>query len=879
MSASSPRPPLVQAAQGACARFAGYSARVRPSAMGVVAAASVGAYAGGALAVEPLWASAGFAACALVVLALRRATVRAVAFGALAFAITGLRARAAIVDAEHAHARAAVELASPARCDGEATILRSPVAQSGGGREPMRMRADVKLEGLACVKRPRRAPAGPDDGSGAVARPLDQARITPDFVARIYGVPEHASRGDRLKVRVDLAPTHLFHNEGLRTPYVHVARSQVVASGTLRSAARLEQPASAQPWVAAALSAPARAIDRARAFVRVRIEETFHADAAPLARALVLGEADLVADDDEAFRKSGLAHLLAVSGSHLVLAVAAAAAALQAILARVPAIAARVDPGRVVSAAAALLAFAYADFAGGSGSAMRAAYMLGASMLARALGRRPTAERSLSLSLLAGACADPLVALDASFALSAAATFGLVFLAAPIERAAADVGRRVCPRRVAGSLFGRAAGKLGAALATSAAAIVACAPVLAMMTPELPLVGLVANLVAAPLGELFALPVCLLHAIASPVPAIESGAALVGSGALLAVRAVALDAAATGAVLVAPDPTPPELAIAAALALVSTLPRGKGSRLSRRARVVLAGSLAAGLVAAEAHARASGAPLGLLRVTVLDVGQGDAVLVDLPDGSALLVDAGGLMGSPVDTGARVVLPALRARRREQIRVALSHPHPDHFGGLRAVVARARVTELWDTGQGRAEGAGPVYASLVAKALVRGVPVVGPETLCGAPRSLGGATLEVLAPCPAHQTGVDANDNSFVFRITHGRRSALFVGDSERDAEHALVEREGDRLGADFLKVGHHGSRTSTTQTFLDAVRPRDAAISSGVRNSFGHPHAEVLARLSAAGVRVHRTDQGGSVTWTTDGDRTWVERPRGGTFR
>ncbi len=166
-----------------------------------------------------------------------------------------------------------------------------------------------------------------------------------------------------------------------------------------------------------------------------------------MARALVLGESDLDPADDAAFRSSGLSHLLAVSGMHLVLVVVGAAMALRALLARFEWIAARLDPGRVAAALGVPIAWAYASFAGGSGSAFRAAWMLTAAFAARALGRRGDASRAFALSLVAMALVDPLVVHDVSFVLSAAATGGLLFASEPI--------RGFIAARLPAELFGR----------------------------------------------------------------------------------------------------------------------------------------------------------------------------------------------------------------------------------------------------------------------------------------------------------------------------------------------------------------------------------------------------------------------------------------
>jgi competence protein ComEC len=217
----------------------------------------------------------------------------------------------------------------------------------------------------------------------------------------------------------------------------------------------------------------------------------------------------------------------------------------------------------------------------------------------------------------------------------------------------------------------------------------------------------------------------------------------------------------------------------------------------------------------------------------------------------------------------VILPELAARRRSRIDVmVLSHPHPDHFTGLESVIRAVDVGEFWDTGQGLAQGAGPIYARIHALLRERGVVVRGPAELCGE-QMRGGVRVQVLSPCPGFRQGVGANDNSFVIRLLWGKRAFLFTGDAEHEAEGLLLSR-GVALGADFLKVGHHGSRTSSTPAFLDAVQPRVATMSTGVRNRFGHPHAPTLQKLAARGILALRTDRFGALRIETDGDELGV---------
>jgi len=265
---------------------------------------------------------------------------------------------------------------------------------------------------------------------------------------------------------------------------------------------------------------------------------------------------------------------------------------------------------------------------------------------------------------------------------------------------------------------------------------------------------------------------------------------------------------------------------------------------------------------------------GQMEITVLDVGQGDAIFASLPDGRTLLVDGGGLFGTTraggfrtgLDIGEQVVSPYLWRRGIERLDVvALTHAHQDHLDGLRAVLANFRVGELWVT----RDVDSPAYRALLETAVQRGVKVVHKRR--GHFFNWGEASGLVLWPDPAESTTASgSNNDSLVLRLDFGRTSALLAGDIEQDVE-AELALHGDPLDVDFLKVPHHGSRTSTTAGFVAGVSPQVVAISLSPTNPFGHPHAEVLARLQAAGARVWRTDRDGAVTFLSNGV-TWQIR-------
>jgi competence protein ComEC len=315
-------------------------------------------------------------------------------------------------------------------------------------------------------------------------------------------------------------------------------------------------------------------------------------------------------------------------------------------------------------------------------------------------------------------------------------------------------------------------------------------------------------------------------------------------------------------------PTPPLwLALAISVALIAA-----AAASTRAARMAAGGVVAILLALLLVHPFAPALGPRTLELTVIDVGQGDGLFLAFPDGKTMLLDGGGIpvfgrvQRSNLEVGEDVIAPYLwdRGIRRVDV-IAVSHAHEDHVGGLPALVADFRPRELWT-------GATPedaVWRRVRDAAVRAGTPIRpmhAPERF-----DFGGAQIEVLAPMPDYVPGeTPKNNDSLVLRVTYGSRSFLLCGDVERPIERAMLDA-GEVHPADVLKVAHHGSRTSSTEEFVEMAHPAFALISAGFENSYGHPHPTVVERLREHHAEVIRTDRAGLITVRTDGRHLTVE--------
>lgn len=572
--------------------------------------------------------------------------------------------------------------------------------------------------------------------------------------------------------------------------------------------------------------------------------------AASLASGIAFGRDGSIPDktyDD--FRRAGLAHIVAVSGSNVALVAALAFIVLTPLIGR-----------RWAIWPALLLVAFYLVAAGLSASVVRAGLMASVLLFGLWLGRTQSALAALGAATIGMTLWSPGIALDLGFQLSLSATAGLIVFA-PWIAAGIEVGltRLRMPGRVPAAIV------QGTALTLAASA--ATLPIVAINFGQVSLIGPVANIAVEPLFAV-ALPAAGLTALGGTVAdPIGWGAGLVAYYPLAAMLWLAHKfASVPGAAVGVPRPDG-GIGFAAYAGLCvpgwfayrylpSEAPPPRP--LPRRVRRALVAGPAAGLAVIAGFV--SFAPIGgpgELRIDVLDVGQGDAILVTTPGGHRVLVDGGtSSIGLARELGA--VLPHWE---RKIDTVVVTHPLEDHIAGVSGLLTRFRTGGELDTG---ATNTTEAFAAYRARAANRR------EVHRGDRWKWDGATFEVLWPPAGYETK-ELNDTSVVLRVTYGSVRVLLTGDFEAPAQEALIALEGEGMAADVLKVPHHGSKSSAP-AFFAAVQPSLAVISVGAGNQFGHPSPEVLNVLS--GTPIYRTDMSGRVRIDIDGERIRVRPQR-----
>ena len=573
-------------------------------------------------------------------------------------------------------------------------------------------------------------------------------------------------------------------------------------------------------------------IQRWRQDVRDAIERKVADErAAGVLAALVTGDqAAIEREDWEVFRITGVAHLMAISGLHITMFAWVAAAAVrrawrtnERLMLAVPAPAAARWGGL-------LLAWGYAVFAGWGVPAQRTVLMLATVTLLAHAGRRWPWPLVLLTAAGVVTAVDPWALLQPGFWLSFVAV-GLL-MASDRDRVVAPTLEPVAPA----GRWRQHAGWLGSAvrggLRTQVVATVGLAPLTMAFFHQVSLVGLLANLIAIPLVTLAITPLGLLGVVFSPLW--TAGAACVQI---------------LGSVLQAMAAWPAALWLTAAAPSWAVVSAVLGGALAVLPLPVSVRLLALPLIVPLLWPGPSRPPEGSFELLAVDVGQGTAVVVRTAR-HTLLYDAGPQYSQDSDAGQRVVVPLLRALGEQRVdRLVVSHRDVDHVGGAAAVLAAYPDTSLWSS----LEDGHPLFE--VAREPVR----------CeqGQAWSWDGVQFEMLHPGPDdHAPPMKPNQVSCVLKVSGNGHSVLLAGDIERREEGRLVVHQAEALKADLLLAPHHGSKTSSTAGFLDAVSPRVAVFQAGYRNRFGHPAREVMARYEDRGIETPTSPACGAYRWS-----------------
>jgi len=550
-----------------------------------------------------------------------------------------------------------------------------------------------------------------------------------------------------------------------------------------------------------------------------RIEQLYGARA-PLVEALILGRReDLDPGWRRRFADAGIAHLLAISGLHVGIL-----AAWIGVLSRL------LWPAPLAGVAATCVVWGYVGLLGLPAPAVRAASFLTLGVIAEWRQRHPPPEAALGVAALVVLAVDPLAATEVGAWLSVAATWGTLWA---LRRFRPAIGRRPGFQL----------------LAASAGATLATAPITAFAFGTVAPVGLLSNLVAVPLAGIV-VPGAFASLAAGPPLASGTGLAIAALE-----RVAALAASVPGGQLRGTPGVGFALPWLALLAVAIYLAGQRRAPAVRAWRLALWAATASwGAVIAAGALRREGRGLALY---VLDVGQGDAIVLRTPHGRWALVD-GGPRSPSVDAGRSVVLPFLRGHGVQALDLVIAtHGDADHLGGLPAVVEALAPELVLEPGQPLGTPLYLEYLRAVDAAGAAWKPARAGDTVV-----LDSVILAVMHPSQSWvATHLATNENSVVVRVSYGSFDAVLVGDAGLAAESVLVA---EARRSELLKVGHHGSAGATGPAWLDALRPRAAVISVGP-NRYGHPSPQVLERLAARGVTLFRTDRGGTVTIRSDG--------------
>ncbi len=672
---------------------------------------------------------------------------------------------------------------------------------------------------------------------------------------RRAGIPD-LQPGQRWQLTLRLKRPHsLMNPDGFDGEYAMLA-DDIRAAGTVQTGKRARNVLIGEADAGFGLQ-----VERWRAAVRRHILAALpDARYGPVMVALVVGDQSGIAQADwERFRRTGISHLVSISGLHITMIAGLFAALWMALWRRSFGLARwlrtplplRMPAQRAGAIAAMAAAFAYCLLAGMGVPAQRTLLMLATVAVARLTDRSVPASLSLCWAAAVVALVDPWAVMSAGFWLSFGAV-AVIFLAT--RMAAADAGdndrQSTWPRRAWRALCGGARIQL--------AVTFGLLPLTLLLFQQVSVVSAAANALAIPVVSLVTTPLALIGAA---LPERWAQPVLAWAEASFGWLVSWLDGLAAPAWSVWAAPVAPAWAWLLAIGGVPLLLAPGGHRAwAWRAQGAL-------LLLPMLLARAPAPPPGAFRLVAFDIGQGAAALVETA-GHRLLFDTGPRYGDLADAADRVIVPYLRGHGVQAIdTLVVSHEDSDHAGGTETVMAGVPVRTML--------ASLPPGHRLGEQARAYGIDTAG--CLAGQHWTWDGVAFEILHPvqAPPDRAPASSNARSCVLRIAGERHAALLAGDIGSAQEMALIAAEApERLMADILLVPHHGSKTSSSGAFLDAVSPQVAIFQVGYRNRYGHPHPQVWQRYGARDIERLRTDAAGAVVIETGGDALEVRTAR-----
>jgi competence protein ComEC len=674
---------------------------------------------------------------------------------------------------------------------------------------------------------------------------------------------EHRSfqMGDRLRFRCTLHRPHGFHNPGAFSYERYLSFERIHTIGFLSGETA---------WVKIGEGSPYslfRMIERVRNHIRNFAERETHPLSSGVFKALVLGErGDIPEEIKEQFTVAGIAHLLAISGDHLGIVALLSFSLFLWILKRSEFLLLTLSVRKWAAGLTIPFILLYTFIAGGGISVIRATIMVVTFFLSILFSRERNLLHTLALAAFLILLLSPPSLFDVSFQLSFLAVLSILYLVPCLFRWFNE--KEILPPKEA-VWRQRVWAYLKISLVVTAVAILGTAPFVALHFNRISLVGFLTNLFFVPWVGFVIVPLSLIASLFSffVYPLAVYLAQVDNFITMILLKAVALSASFPFASFFVPTPTAFEIILFYVLLLTAV-----HFRKGKRVRVLFLGCCLA-LLLNFAFWGTKGWFQKNLTITFIDVGHGDAILIEFPKGKRMLMDGGGLHEDRFDIGKNVVAPILWKKKIRKIDVlALTHPDPDHLKGLNFIASHFSIGQFWDNGvHGESESYLRLQQTLLEKKIERFSlnDQTPPQMIHGVQLSIFNPPVMKVPP-RKNQNPSLLNNQSLVMRIQFKQVAILLTGDIEQEAEYRMMRRAFP-IKADLLKIPHHGSASSSTQAFLERVKPSVAILSVSERNIGRLPHPEVLKRYERLGTRIFRTDQHGAIKVVTDGERIEIE--------